>query len=154
MVDRRSRDELARAIRRLIAGIVTNDEFDHSLSAALLRSRDLGVQSVRLAAWTLYSDMHEYRLEGPRALNRTARRGIARWIVFLRSDVEYQWPNLTGWRWLVLAFPNMLTFGAIGWLVRRWHDRHGEADAWPFVRLRDLVESAEKRCVRGGRLDR
>ena len=77
MVDRASRDELARAIRRLVAGLITNDEFENALSARVLRTRDLGVQSIRLAAWHLYDDLHEHRLEGRYALGKVGRRLVA-----------------------------------------------------------------------------
>jgi hypothetical protein len=138
MVDRGARDELGRAIRRLVAGLITNDQFQDGLSACVLRSRDLGVQSVRSAAWGLYDDLHEHRLEGRYAIGKTGRRLVAHWILFLKSDLEYEWPNLVGWRRLVLALPNLLTVGAIGRLVRWWHDRRGRASAWPFIRTSDL----------------
>jgi hypothetical protein len=138
MVDRAARNELGRAIRRLVAGLITNDEFVDNQSAGLSRSRDLGVQSVRHAAWGLYDDLREHRLEGRYAIGKIGRRRVAHWILFLKSELEYEWPNLVGWKSRVLALPNMLTFGALGLLVRRWHDRRGHAAAWPFIRIGDL----------------
>jgi hypothetical protein len=138
MVDRASRDELGRAIRRLVAGLITNDQFTDGQSAGLCRSRDLGVQSVRDAAWLLYDDLHEHRLEGRYAIGTAGRRRIAHWILFLKSDLEYEWPNLAGWRSLVLGLPNLLTLGIFARLVRWWHDRRGYAAAWPFIRTSDL----------------
>jgi hypothetical protein len=141
MVDRVSRDQLAKAIRRLAAGLITNDAFEDS-TRSCRRSLDTAVRSLRRMAWTLYSDHRAYRLEGRDRLRKTDRREIARWIVFLKSNVEYEWPDLTGWTWLLLAFPNLLTFGAIGRLVRRWHDQRGDVDAWPFIRGQDLKRAA------------
>ena len=138
MIDRANRNELSRAIRRLVAGLITNDQFEDSLSVRLLRSHDLGVQSVRMAAWQLYDDLHEHRLEGRYAIGKIGRRFVAHWILFLKSDLEYEWPNLVGWRALMLALPSMLTFGAVRRLVRWWHDCRGQAEVWPFIRASDL----------------
>lgn len=138
MVNRGARDELARAIRRLAAGRVTNDQFADGVRHFVIGCADLGVQAIRLAAWQLYDDLHEHRLEGNYALAAVGRREVARWIVFLKSNTEYEWPNLYGWRWLILFLPNLLTVGIVGRFVRRWHDRHGDSSAWPFIRYEDL----------------
>jgi hypothetical protein len=142
LVDRNARDELGRAIRRLAAGLVTNDQFEDGLSPGVWRSRDVGVRSIQRAAWHLYDDLHEHRLEGSYRPGRHVRREIARWVLFLRSEQEYAWPDLTGWTWFLLAVPNVVTFGGIGWLVRRWHDRRGDAEVWPFSRAQDLQAAA------------
>jgi hypothetical protein len=136
MVDRAQRDRLAKAIRRLAAGLITNREFE-AATTAFGSSADRAVRSVHRVAWTLYDDLHEHRLEGAYALGRIERRQLARWVLFLRSDLEYEWPDLTTWGWL-LVLPNLLTFGAIGRLIARWHDRRGDAGAWPFIRSADL----------------
>jgi len=141
MVDRACRDQLARAIRRLAAGVITNDSFEDS-STLCRRSRDAGVRSIRHAAWFLYDDLSEHRLEGRHRLGKQQRRELARWILFLKSNLEYEWPTLTGWPWLLLLLPNLLTFGGVGRLVRRWHDQRGDAGAWPFVRALDLKGAA------------
>ncbi len=138
MVDRGARDELARAIRRLVAGLITNDQFEDGLSVCVYRSRDLGVQSVGHAARQLYDGLHEHRLEGRYAIGKAGRRWVARWILFLKSDLVYEWPNLVGWRAFILAFPKLLTLGATGRIVRWWHARHGHEAAWPFIRTTDL----------------
>jgi hypothetical protein len=90
------------------------------------------------ASRALYEDAREHRLDGQSSLSRGARRQVARWLLFLRSNREYEWPNLTKWPFWILALPNLLTFGAIGRLVWKWHDRHGDPRAWPFIRSADL----------------
>jgi hypothetical protein len=137
-VDSAARDELGRAIRRLVAGLITNDQFDDGLSAGVYRSRDRGVRSVHAAARSLFDDLHEQRLEGRYAIGKAGRRHVAHWILFLKSGLAYEWPNVVGWRAFLLVIPNMLTVGAIGRLVRWWHDRRGHAAVWPFIRIGDL----------------
>ena len=140
MVDRDRRDQLARAIRRLAAGLITNDEFEGA-TTALGRSQDTAIRSLRHAAWGLYDDVREHRLEGHFRLGKAERRELARWVVFLKSNLEYEWPDLARW-FLLLVLPNLLTFGLIGRLIRWWHDRRGDARSWPFIREQDLRQAA------------
>jgi len=44
-------------------------------------------------AWQLYDDMFRHRADGPHALAKDDRRSVARWVLFLRTDIEYSWPN-------------------------------------------------------------
>jgi hypothetical protein len=117
MVDRASRDELARAIRRLIAGLAKdddeNDELADGRSGRLRESPDLGVQAVRLAAMQLRDDLHERSPEGPRGLGKAGRRPIAHWILFLKSDLECELPELSGWRAWIVALPDRLSAPAV-----------------------------------------
>lgn len=141
MIDRRARDELGAALRGLASGRLSNDGFEDRLSRAVWSSRDPGVRAVRWAAWTLYDDLHEHRLVGPRALGRHGRRPVARWVLFLKSNDEYQWPELAGWLRLLLLVPNLVTFNLIGRGLARWRDRRGDADVWPFLRRTDLARA-------------
>ena len=89
MIDRTSRDKLAKAIRRLAARLITNDQYADE-TAAFMHSADLGIRSVHQAAWQLYDDTHQHRLEGAYALGKIGRRKVARWILFLKSNLEYE----------------------------------------------------------------
>ena len=105
MIDRESRTQLSELIRHLVAGRMTNDEFENRLS---LRSADPTVCEVFLSgAWCLYSDLWEYRLTGKYRLPKQARREAARWILFLTTDLEYEWPRLGRWRGLLFLFGNL-----------------------------------------------
>jgi hypothetical protein len=130
---------LAAAIRRLASGRITSAEFEDQLLAEVWTSRDAGVQSIRWAAWMLYDDLHEHRLEGPYVLGRLGRRHVARWILFLKTDEEYQWPGLPFWLRLLLLPVNLATFNLVGRALRRWRDRRGDADVWPFMKRGDLA---------------
>jgi hypothetical protein len=125
MVDRASRDELAWMVRRLVAGLVT-DDFADAQSDRLRHSRDLGVQAVRLAAAQLHEDLGEEGVDGPRALGKAGRRPVAHWLLFLKSDLEYDGVDLTGWRAFVLSLPKRLC-SAAGGPARAWQE--GDPDA-------------------------
>lgn len=138
MVDRNARAQLARCLRRLVSAQITNDEFEDQLPLEVHRSRDKGVQALRWAAWMLYNDLHEHRLVGAHAVGRTGRRHIARWVLFLGSGHEYEWPFIShGVRWL-LVLPNLLSFGLLGRCLARWQDSAGNPEVWPFIRKADL----------------
>ncbi|HVU51803.1 MAG TPA: hypothetical protein VHL80_14000 [Polyangia bacterium] len=111
-----------------MAGLATSDELAAGQSERLRQSLDLGVQALRLAAAQLGEDLRQERREGPRALGKAGRRAVAPWILFLRSDLEYQWPDLTVWRTFVLALPDLLKAGAEG-DVRSWRGGHGGASS-------------------------
>jgi hypothetical protein len=138
MIDRPARRELSRALRHLVSGRITNDEFVHQLPHEVRSSRDEGVRAIHAATWKLYDDLHEHRLEGPYALGRLGRRHVARWVLFLKSNDEYEWPEVPMWLGVLLLVPNIVTFGLVGRALQRSLDDRGEADVWPFMRRRDL----------------
>ena len=45
-------------------------------------------------SWCLYSDLKEHKLTGNYKLTDEALRDIARYILFLHSDFEYEWSYL------------------------------------------------------------
>jgi hypothetical protein len=145
LVERSARKHLALALRRFASRSITNDQFEYPLGRAVRASRDTGVQAIRWAAWMLYDDLHGHRLEGPCALGRVGRRHVARWIFLLKSDLEYEWPELPGSVQLLLLFPNILTFNLLGLALRRWRDRRGDADVWPFMRRSDFARAVSAR---------
>lgn len=90
MVDRKSRIQLALALRRLAAGRITNDEFDDEAFAMFCdRTDDPALAELSTYGWLHYSDLWKYRLRGQHALSREARKGIARAVLFLKTDDEY-----------------------------------------------------------------
>ena len=148
MIHRPSRDALALALRRYAAKHITNDD----LHDVRVDWRDRGAVAVKEMAWGLYDDTSVHRADGKRALNREARREIAKWIVFLHSDFEYLWPQYSFVQ--IVNWPmNLLT---LGWWERRKERRRaefraaGEYMAWPFVRVSDLKGAlASPRYFRG-----
>jgi hypothetical protein len=110
MVDRESRDRLALALRRLASGQITNDEYcDQALDQALRRSVDAAIRELATFGWLHQDDNRQHRLRGRDALTPEVRRGIARAVLFLKTDQEYvhgdtlwsvgiprlEWPILT-----------------------------------------------------------
>ena len=142
MIDRIARDRLAFKLRRLASGRITNDDYDEEYP---VQSADRGVEAVSYAGWSLYGDLWNYRLRGHYALSAETLRGVARCVLFLHSDAEYEWPVEPSrdvlW-WLVHLF----TLGRVD--TRKWGawqewEATGEYSVWPFFRRADLERVAQ-----------
>lgn len=133
MIDPPSRRLAAEMLRQFAAGRLTNDEFQDRWP----RSLDPAVTVVRDAAWFLYSDLREYRLAGPHRLSRHVRRQVVRWVLFLHSELPYEWPIVSPAQNVARQLVTGLTLGAA---ARFWAGRlraHGELEVWPFIRGAD-----------------
>ena len=136
-IDRAGRDRLAECIHQLAAGMVSNREFERKAEFA---SADDAIRGVFFGGpWVLYDDLRIYRLRGRDRLDPRVRRDAARWVLFLKTDLPYEWPatpfGLLGGIVYVLA--NVLTLGRVGRRARRQFARHGDIAVWPFVRRAD-----------------
>ncbi len=137
MIDRDARNRLAEGIRHLAAGIVTNVEFEQR---ALSSSPDPAVHAVFVGGpWFLYHDLMRYRLTGTHRLSPAVRREAARWVLFLKADLPYQWPGerrgiVGSLLWVIL---NLFTAGSFARGARRRFTQSGDIAVWPFVRRSD-----------------
>lgn len=140
MIHRPSRDALALALRKYVSGQITNDDLDE----VEVDWRDRGAVAVKEMAWSLYDDTYVHRVGGDLPRGSEARTAIARWIVFLHSDVEYLWPEYSFLQ--VVNWPlNILT---LGWWekhkARKWQQflEAGDFDVWPFCARTELEKAA------------
>jgi hypothetical protein len=171
MIDRTRRDELADAIHLFLAGYSTNDDFDDWLTENELfvstdpsRYADALIGPIVENAWCLYSDTRRYRLVGRDRPGAEERRNVLRWIMFLRSDLEYEWPPQrfvhpfhyqSGPGCLVLLLTlGLWTPGASEARVRfdAW-TTEGDFAVWPYRRREDFEEALRRTCplARSGR---
>lgn len=142
MICEQSRDRLALALRRYVAGRISNDDLD----SVAVDWRDRGAVAVQQMAWRLYDDLQHHYAKGRHAITSEGKRMIARWIVFLHSDREYLWPDYS-----LIQINNwpldLLTFG---WWERRKSVRRkqfehaGDFTVWPFLKAPDLDDAAQR----------
>jgi hypothetical protein len=134
VVDRKARDVLAEQIRHLVAGQSSNDEFEDRLP----ESPDAAIWEVFWnGAWSLYDDLSEHKLRGPNHIVKEYRREVARWVLFLKSDLEYEWPPYPPKPQLLHMLLSIFTVGAYNRMAaRRWR-QNGETEVWPFIRRND-----------------
>jgi hypothetical protein len=128
VIDRVARDQLALLLRRLITGRISTDDFDNNRPD---RSPDPGVVAVSEAAWTnLYSDFWPVHLSRQK-LSGATRSHVSRWIVFLYSDTEYEWPDPPH------LFKRVISMFFPGPSARRVWEAQGDIESWPFLRPED-----------------
>lgn len=136
MIDRPARNRLAEALRALASGLVGNDEFE---DARLPCSKtDVAIREVfSKGAWMLYSDHREYCLAGEHKLDDATKAEVARWVLFLKTDLPYEWPVYSAPQTLGMIAANILTLGMANRLFASRLRTHGDVDVWPFIRKSD-----------------
>lgn len=145
MVNRKQRDVGARVLRDFIDGNITNDEFH----ARFPRNHDdPALDAVFVFAWGLYSDLHVHKLTGRYAPDQKAQAVLDRCILFLRGNLEFEWPIPT------IGILNI--FSNLWFVIRRWFGfgprkketpafYGGDETVWPFFRRSDL-EAVAGQC--------
>lgn len=146
MVDREARNRTALALRRFASGRLSFDEMEKVL-APLTRDPDFRlrrksytndaaiheiVSSVRGHCWDWEEEMDcdESALQGPEVFGGENRERLSRSVLFLQSNIEYEWPE-TGCLSLLLG---VLSFGLLA------HDTllpETDRSIWPFLRRCD-----------------
>jgi hypothetical protein len=137
VIDRAARNKLAEGMRHLGAGILSNTEFEKRV---ITKSVDPAIQAVFVGGpWFLYHDLSTYKLRGPYRLRGLARKELARCVMFLKTDLEYEWPVqqrgvLSSLLWSLV---NLATFGMFANVQQRRFMRAGDFSVWPFIRRSD-----------------
>ena len=133
-VDAPARRRASTLLRQLASGRVTNDSFEDQWPA----SPDPALRVLRDAAWFLYSDLREYHLAGPDRLSPSVKRHVARWILFLHTDLPYEWAEMSRTESLARLFAGLITMGVATRLWKTAIERSDDADVWPFIRRTDF----------------
>ncbi|RKE52754.1 hypothetical protein [Sphingobacterium detergens] len=106
MVDLERRKKLACHLRHLVVGLISNDEFEESITEDIsfgwlpeqyyrskeAKSDDPIIRPMLELCWCLYSDLEHHTLTDKYKLSDEALDDISRYILFLYSDFEYEWP--------------------------------------------------------------
>lgn len=147
MIDRKTRDEFAELLRHFCAGLITNDQFEDRLGGA----SDWGMESdpaVReifyRGIWPMYDDLHEHKLTDDYALTQEGKTFFARVILFLKTDLPYEWAPCQGFKEYCISILSVLTFGLLNLMRRRIPDKRGERNVWPFFRQHDYEQALGK----------
>ena len=155
MVDRVARDKFAELLRHFGAGNLTNDEYEDAAEKILesANRKDGSLWAIYSSAWFLYDDLRTHRLREKWALTDEGRRAVARWILFLHSDLEYEWPirsfiSLSG------CLLRICTLGLAGFVLGPLNERRmrrlGSWELWPFFREADYqLVTANPRLLGG-----
>jgi hypothetical protein len=146
MIDRTPRKQMANAIRGFATGRITNDEMESRYP----QSNDPVIFAIEGYAWTLFDDLKVHRARGRHKLSKSEKKTIARCILFLKSDEQYEYPHFNPYGATLLdgatllapflfAF-NVFTLG----LFHKSNQRNdpieeaGDTSVWPFVSRKQL----------------
>lgn len=139
MVNRGKRDLARHLVEKFLAGEITNDDLVNDYPCR--EKDDRVIVAIYDRLWGFWDDRHTHKLTGKHELTPEARALFERCIVFLNSDLEYEWPPLE-WRSFSQAFLRLIG-------LRRIADRRGDEwtqkvrkigkwEVWPFIRKEDL----------------
>lgn len=179
MVDKERRRKLAFHLRQLSVGLTTNDDFEEAvmddvsdgwLPEQYYRSKiaksdndDPIIKPMLELCWGLYDDTKNHKLTGRHQLTGEALKIIARCILFLHSDREYEWPYFdTNNPLLKFSLKDLiLSILTLGHHYRNKREEHlisyyewqklGEYDLWPFLRQADYEAQLKRQPFLNGR---
>jgi hypothetical protein len=149
MIDRIARNAMAEAARYYLAGLSTNFRFDDTLRE--IESADPAIKAIRAQLWLIDDDLREHRARDDWQLSARQREIVVRTILFLKSDIEYQWPAVPAWYRTLRPLIGLLTFGAA---VRRFDQAYEFKDVdnvWPFRNTAEIQRSNQRAEIFGVR---
>jgi hypothetical protein len=160
-IDKERRIALADSAHEYIAGFISNHDFETRLHTFLpLRAAtDAGLWPIWQQLWWLcfvFGDLDTYRLRGKHRLSKKDRHTALRIVLFLRSDVRYEWAPIDfGLDHSVLweGILSLVTLGCWGHLQRRLRESRfnevrltGTYDIWPFKSRFDYEATLSTAC--------
>ena len=101
---------------------------------------DPALRSVWNNLWYYYSDVREHTLTGKHALTPEARMLYERSLLFLESDLEFQWPPTE----LKLRY-GLLRLLGFGKTMKQREEKEmsvGDKEFWPFLKKADYEGAA------------
>ena len=122
MIDREARDSAAEILRQFFSGRFSQFDFVEKFPG----SKDPALRAVDHTVWCFYDDFREHKMTDEFKLTPEWRRIIARWVMFLHSDFEYEWPNV--------SYPGLRPLKRT--LFRKKEKRFldsGSYEVWPFI---------------------
>ena len=132
-MNRNHRNILAENLRHYLSGTISNFEFLNRIRKTY-RTDDKGVRAIEREFWSCYDDLREHKNTGTDKLTDEDEEHIKRFILFLKSDNEYEWndpkfPNPIKW------ILNLITCGSYSKNLEHKEEENievGDDQFWPF----------------------
>jgi hypothetical protein len=132
MIDRQARDTAANVLQAFMDGAISNYKYEDGFP----RSKDdPALHAIHVQLWFYYSDVRQHRLIEKHTLSPEARALYERSVLFLKSDLEFQWPPPQ----LKLRY-GLLRLLGMGRTLKRREEKEaaaGEKQFWPFLKRDD-----------------
>jgi hypothetical protein len=136
MVNSEKRHVASEMITKYLSLEITSDE----LSDDFPRDKsDPALGAIWENLWAYCDDMYSHKAEGKHQLPEEDRELFERCALFLRTDLEYEWPAFTwiSFKWLlwrVLGRPQRIEQELDEFKT------HGDFEVWPFIRREDYAK--------------
>jgi hypothetical protein len=159
MIDVKRRQALALNLRHLSVGLISNDDFESNVADTVsdgwlpeqyhrskkAKNDDAAIAPILELSWGLYSDLKSHKLKGKDKLTDETLRIIARCILFLRADLEYQWPQFNQQMSIFEFLASICSFGLYYQFFQKKkreaaleiYKKLGDYDYWPFFKVGD-----------------
>lgn len=140
LVDQEARNRAAQALRGLLTGALTNDEFEDAYPD-VTETADRAIAAIHSMTWNAFSDTRVHRLVGSDKPDAATANRLERCVRFLQTNEEYRWSCSDFSRGgHVSSLVNAISFGLLRWLLDRemslaGKDMRAAADSteWPFA---------------------
>lgn len=152
MIDRPARDELYRALKKAALGKMS--AFDCENVALSLDCKDRGIAALCRTLRKIV-DEDNRSLKPIFARTTVMRRRLARWLLFLKTNAEYEWPNERLPPGILDFYRPTLIDRLIGIKARTERrigvfKQAGDYEAWPFISKQSLDEARRVGVLRRG----
>ena len=144
-MNRNHRNILAENLRHYLSGTITNFEFMERIEP-IYRTDDKGVRAIESEFWFCYDDLREHKNVGKHKLTNETEKHIKRFILFLKSDNEYEWKDAkfsNPIKWIL----NLITFGIYS-KKSQWEKLEntevGDDRVWPFFRQTEFEKEIKE----------
>ncbi len=171
MIDKDRRKKLAFHLRHLSVGLISNDDFENNLMddvtngwlpeqyhrANEAKFDDKIIEPMLMLCWGLYDDTRNHKLIGSDKLSEESLKIIARCILFLQTNLEYEWPYFDTRSPLAKFSLSelVLCILTLGQYYREKRNELEEAymefqklgnyDIWPFFKETDFADTLQMR---------
>ena len=144
-MNRKDRSLLAENLRHYLSGRITNFEFVDRIDE-LYKSDDKAVVAIKKEFWFAHDDLREHRNSGKQKLNEESEDHVKRFILFLKSDNEYEWkdsvfPNPINW------ILNLITLKSYPKKIKESEKELleiGDKQVWPFFHETDFEKEVNE----------
>lgn len=138
MIDRDARKITAEKVRHFINGGIDNFEFEDSEPT----TNDEAVLAIFSTLWLFYDDFKKHKMVADHAIPKNTKKVMARWLMFLYSNQEYEWPSIPhpGARPLEHGFLSKILGGPE---KESKFMRQGSYEFWPFISEEAYLDAME-----------
>lgn len=150
MIENEAREKYAQLLRNFLSGKIDNFKYEDAFHEIDFKS-DEGINQIYCDVWHYYCDLRKHKLNDPGwgFESKENREAIIRFILFLHSSYEYEWPIAS----IKETILKLLTLGAYDRYFDKKPKSTGDQTVWPFYRRCDYERAlSNPRLLNGHRI--